>query len=126
MLTLHLMMPLVNVSCCFGERTRTSYTEGCLYGGLSVSLSFYISCETGSTSPRYQMVFPNFCLEIITPSTLWDLEGSNNVDPLVSGFGPIYLTVKYICLVVLLPVLIFSKPTRVRSGILVQNMSVAL
>ena len=49
-----------------------------------------------------------------------DLEGSNNVDPLVSGFGQIYLTVKYICLVVLLSVLIFSKPTRVRAGILLQ------
>ncbi len=29
---------------------------------------------------------------------------SNNVDPLVSGFGQIYLTVKYICPVVLLSV----------------------
>ena len=30
---------------------------------------------------------------------IYDLEGSNNVDTLVSGFGQIYLTVKYICLV---------------------------
>jgi hypothetical protein len=35
------LMPLVNVSCCVGERTRTSSTEGCLYGGLSICLSFY-------------------------------------------------------------------------------------
>jgi hypothetical protein len=27
---------------------------------------------------------------------IYDLEGSNNVDPLVSGFGQIYLSVKYI------------------------------
>jgi hypothetical protein len=27
---------------------------------------------------------------------MYDLEDSNNVDPLVSGFGQIYLTVKYI------------------------------
>jgi hypothetical protein len=71
-LTLTLML-LVNVSCCVGERTRTSYTEGCLYGGLSVCLSFYISFGTGSTCPRYQMVFANFYLEIITPSALCDV-----------------------------------------------------
>ena len=45
------LMPLVNVSRCFGERTRTSYTEGCLSGGLSVCLFSSISCATGSTSP---------------------------------------------------------------------------
>jgi hypothetical protein len=71
-LTLTLTL-LVNVSCFVGERTRTSYTEGCLYGGLSVFLSFYISFGTGSTSLRYQMVFANFYLEIITPSTLCDV-----------------------------------------------------
>jgi hypothetical protein len=42
------LMLLVNVSCCVGERTRTSYTEVCLYRGLSVCLSCYISCATGS------------------------------------------------------------------------------
>ena len=47
---------------------------------------------------------------------MYDLEGSNNVDPLVSGFGQIYLTVKYICPVNLLLVLIFSKPTRACRG----------
>ena len=57
---------------------------------------------------------------------IYDLEGSNNVDPLVSEFGQIYLTVKYICLVVLLSVLIFCKQTRAHAGILLQNMSVAL
>ena len=67
------LMPLVNVSCCVGERTRTSYTEGCLYGGLSICLFCHISCAHGSTSPRYQMVFANFYLEIITPSTLCDV-----------------------------------------------------
>ena len=67
------LMPLVNVSCCVGERTRTSSTEGCLYGGLSICLFCYISCANGSTSPRYQMVFANFYLEIITPSTLCDV-----------------------------------------------------
>jgi hypothetical protein len=41
---------------------------------------------------------------------------SNNVDPLVSGFGSIYWTVKYICPVNLLSVLIFSKPTRACRG----------
>jgi hypothetical protein len=67
------LMPLVNVSCCVGERTRTSYPEGCLYGGLSICLFCHISCANGSTSPRYQMVFANFYLEIITPSTLCDV-----------------------------------------------------
>ena len=47
---------------------------------------------------------------------MYDLEGSNNVDPLVSGFGSIYWTVKYICPVNLLSVLIFSKPTRACRG----------
>ena len=28
---------------------------------------------------------------------MYDLEGSNDVDPLVSGFGQIYVMVKYIC-----------------------------
>ena len=57
------------------DRTRTSYTEDCLYGGLSVCLPFYISFGTGSTCLRYQMVFVNFYhkLEIITPSTLCDV-----------------------------------------------------
>ena len=64
---------LLNVSCFVGESTRNSYTEDCLYGGLSVCLFFSISCATGSTSPRYQMVFANFYLEIITPSTLCDV-----------------------------------------------------
>ena len=49
---------------------------------------------------------------------MYDLEGSNDVDPLVSGFGQVYLTVKHICPVVLLSVLIFSKPTRARAGFL--------
>ena len=48
---------------------------------------------------------------------MYDLEGSNDVDPLVSGFSQIYLTVKHICPVVLLSVLIFSKPTRACAGI---------
>ena len=47
---------------------------------------------------------------------MYDLEGSNDVDPLVSGFGQVYLTVKHICPVVLLSVLIFSKPTRACRG----------
>ena len=47
---------------------------------------------------------------------MYDLEGSNNVDPLVSGFGSIYWTVKYICPVNLLSVLIFSKQTRACRG----------
>ena len=63
-LTLTLML-LVNV-LCWG-----AYTD-LLYGGLfiwravcmSVFLYFF---GTGSTSPRYQMVFANFHLEIITP-----------------------------------------------------------
>jgi hypothetical protein len=41
-------------------------------------MSVYISFGTGSTSPRYQMVFANFHLEIITPSlryVMYDLEG---------------------------------------------------
>ena len=37
------LMPLVNVSCCAGECTRTSSTEGCLFGGLSICLVCYIS-----------------------------------------------------------------------------------
>ena len=37
------LMPLVNVSRCFGERTRTSYPEGCLSGGLSACLFFFLS-----------------------------------------------------------------------------------
>ena len=52
---------------------------------------------------------------------MYDLEGSNDVDPLVSGFGQVYLTVKHICPVVLLSVLIFSKPTRARAGILLSH-----
>ena len=47
---------------------------------------------------------------------MYDLEGSNNVDPLVSGYGQIYLTMKYICPLVFLLVLIFSKPTRACRG----------
>ena len=47
---------------------------------------------------------------------MYDLEGSNNVDPLVSGYGQIYLTMKYICPLVFLSVLIFSKPTRACRG----------
>ncbi len=47
------------------------------------------------------------------PDADWSNDAtSNDVDPLVSGFGQIYLTVKHICPVVLLSVLIFSKPTR--------------
>ena len=57
---------------------------------------------------------------------MYDLEGSDDVDPLVSGFGQIYLTVKHICPVVLLLVLIFSKLTRACAGILLPNMCVAL
>jgi hypothetical protein len=37
--------------------------------------------------------------EILIPfyrCVIYDLEGIYNVDPLVSGFGQIYLTVKYI------------------------------
>ena len=30
------LTPSLSLSCVVGERTRTSYTEGCLYGGLSV------------------------------------------------------------------------------------------
>jgi hypothetical protein len=71
-LTLTLTL-LVSVSCFVGERTRTSYTEGCLYGGLFVCLSLYISFGTRSTSLRYQMVDAHFYLEIITPSTLCDV-----------------------------------------------------
>jgi hypothetical protein len=55
---------------------------------------------------------------------MYDLEGSNDVDPLVSGFGQIYLTGKYICQMVSLSVLIFSKPTRACAGTLLPNMSV--
>ena len=37
------LTPSLSLSCFEGERTRTSYTEGCLYGGLSVCifLSFF-------------------------------------------------------------------------------------
>jgi hypothetical protein len=41
----------------------------------------------------------HFCFEILISFyryVIYDLEGSNNVDPLVSGFSQIYLTVKYI------------------------------
>ena len=61
--------------CCVGERTRTSYTEGCLYGGLSVCLSFYISLGLDPSLPDG---LRNFHLEIITPSlryVMYDLEG---------------------------------------------------
>ena len=47
---------------------------------------------------------------------MYDLEGSNDVDPLVSGYGQIYLTMKYVCPLVFLLVLIFSKPTRACRG----------
>ena len=71
---LTLTLPLlVSVSCFVGERTRTSYTEDCLYGGVFVFLSLYISFGTRSTSLRYQMVDAHFYLEIITPSTLCDV-----------------------------------------------------
>jgi hypothetical protein len=50
---------------------------------------------------------------------MYDLEGSNNVDPRVSGFGRsnIFDGKIYLIDVVLLSVLIFSKPTRVPAGI---------
>jgi hypothetical protein len=47
---------------------RAVYMEDCLYVCLSI-----LSFGTGSTSPRYQMVFANFYVEIITPSTLRDI-----------------------------------------------------
>jgi hypothetical protein len=55
---------------------------------------------------------------------MYDLEGSNDIDPLVSGFGQIYMTRKYICQMVSLSVLIFSKSTRACAGTLLPNMSV--
>jgi hypothetical protein len=67
------LTPSLSLSCPVGERTRTSYMEGYLSGGLCVCLSCSISLATGSTSFRYQMVFANFYLEIITPSTLCDV-----------------------------------------------------
>jgi hypothetical protein len=51
---------------------------------------------------------------------------SNNVDPLVSGFSQIYLTVKYILLIVLLSVLIFSKASRASCVTSFQNMYASL
>jgi hypothetical protein len=47
---------------------RAVCLEGCLY----VCLSLF-SLGSGSTSFRYQMVFANFYLEIITPSKLCDV-----------------------------------------------------
>jgi hypothetical protein len=48
----------------------------------------FFSFGHGSTSFRYQMVFANFYLEIITPSTyvMYDLEGTNDVDPLENPY----------------------------------------
>ena len=68
-------MLLVNVSCW--ERTRTSYTEGCLYEGclyvcLSIFLWDWINFSSLPDGLR------NFHLEIITPSlryVMYDLEG---------------------------------------------------
>ena len=62
--------------------------EGCFSGGLSVCLSFSVSFGTGSTSFRYQMVFANFYLEIITllRYVMYDLEGRNDVDPLETPY----------------------------------------
>jgi hypothetical protein len=37
-----------------------------------------------------------FSAAVLWRCVIYDLEGSNNVDPLVSGFGQIYLTAKYI------------------------------
>ena len=56
------------------DRTRTSYTEDCLYGGLSVyvCLSLFL-LGLDQLLFAYQMVFANFYLEIITPSTLCDV-----------------------------------------------------
>ena len=66
---------------------------------------FFLSPWMDQPSLRYQMVYAIF-MEIIIPIpysifhtmlyVIYDLEGSYNVDPLVSGFGQIYLTVKYI------------------------------
>jgi hypothetical protein len=64
--------PSLSLSFHTGERTWTSYTEGCLSGGLSLCL-FFFPLRPGSTSFRYQMVFANFYLEIITPYTLCDV-----------------------------------------------------
>jgi hypothetical protein len=49
-LTLTLML-LVNVSCYVGERTRTSYPEGCSSGGLSVFLYFLCDWINFSSLP---------------------------------------------------------------------------
>jgi hypothetical protein len=65
------LTPSLSLSCFVGERTRTSYTEDCLYGGLSVyvCLSLFL-LGLDQLLFAYQMVFANFYLEIITPSTL--------------------------------------------------------
>ena len=78
------------------------------FGGLSVwravvfadVLSLCVFVFGGLDQPLFATRWScHFCFEILISFYrygMYDLEGSNNVDPLVNVFGQIYLTVKYI------------------------------
>ena len=100
---------------------RAVYLEGCLYVCFPL---FLVRLDQLLLATRWSSPIFIWRSQPLLRYGMYDLEGSNNVDPLVSGFGQIYLTVKYICPVVLLSVLIFSKQTRACAGILLPNMSV--
>jgi hypothetical protein len=79
-----------------GERTWTFYLEGCCLACVFLFAFVFGGLDQPLFATRWSC---HFCFEILISFyryVIYDLEGSNNMDPLVSGFGQIYLTVKFI------------------------------